>query len=137
MNVKKLTYICLSQATNILYRSFVFCLDFAKKNEYISRVRLKDLRLVALIVPFCIVMISTSVPNAITFFALQLLFSGIIARVIFEKLGIQYVQFDKYRKDIEKVARQRQLIITLCLVATGVLLCIILSNYDIVQHGSL
>lgn len=135
MKIQQKIFGFLGNVFEMLYNLIAKGIGFAKEKRLISRLGYSEFIAFFMFIPFVVVVFKTSIPNAMTCIALQLVFSGIASRMIFDKLGIQYIKFDKYRKDIEEVTQTRRAIILSSLLVFGLILMTILSKYDIVYRS--
>jgi len=109
---------------------------FIKKERIFDFIFFNSIKIniITIIFVFISLWISTNFLNAFSIFAFHMLFSGIISSVAFEKIGLSYIQFERYRDDIDVIKEKRSVVLTLSIIVSGVFLYMVFKNINIYDY---
>lgn len=97
--------------------------DFSNKTIFRGKIA-------TFVVPFLFSFYFTTFFNGIACMAFQLLFTGLISRIVFKKKGIGYIQFENYLDEIDKIKVKRSKFIIIISSIIGLICLVIFSNWN-------
>ncbi len=126
------------------YFSFKYGVDFfhkiiqkiASKKPQIEDfiyINSKKINFLSFFLTFITIFFFTSFVNAVAIFAFHMFFAGVLSSSFYEKTGVEYLQFERYRDDIQYIIRKRDILFSISCALCGIFLTIFFSNINIID----